>query len=259
MATVLAVVFGLILGSFTSVVVRRLGVRGGPSERPGRAGIVSGRSECPECGHLLGWYDLIPLASFLLLRGRCRYCRTAISPRYPLMEAVMGGVLGGYVFVNGFSGALSFLEMGIVVVLVMLFFFDMFHHLLPDELVIPAAVLAVVRIGAFGVPSPVSAAIGALFLMVLFGALHFGSRGRWMGFGDVGLGAVLGLVLGWPASVFVLVFAVWIGALVGVVMMSAGRAHMKTALPFGSFLAAVAVGTLIRPDIFARLATLLIL
>jgi leader peptidase (prepilin peptidase)/N-methyltransferase len=250
MEIALAILFGLILGSFTSVVVERLGRRGG---------IVAGRSECVRCGHILGWYDLIPLASFLLLRGKCRYCKGTISWLYPVIETAMAGALAFYIYVNGFAGGLSLLEMGIIVGLVMLFFFDFRHHLLPDELVVPTAVLAVVRIAVYGVPEPVQAGMGALLFMLLFGILHVASNGRWMGFGDVGLGAVLGLILGWPASLFVLVFAVWVGALVGVMLMFAGRAHMKSALPFGSFLTAMAIGALIRQDLFEQLAALLII
>lgn len=250
METAFAIVFGLILGSFTSVVVERLGRKGG---------IVAGRSECVHCRHLLAWYDLIPLFSFLILRGECRYCSARISWRYPVIEVTMAGALGFYIYTNGFVGALSLLEAGIIVGLTMLFFFDMRHHLLPDELVVPTAVLAVVRIAIYGVPGPVQAGIGALLFMLLFGILHVVSDGRWMGFGDVGLGAVLGLILGWPSSLFVLVFAVWVGALVGVLLMFAGRAHMKSALPFGSFLTAVAVGALIRQDLFEQLSVLLTL
>lgn len=246
----IAVVFGLIFGSFTSVVVERLGRRGG---------IVAGRSECPECHHTLAWYDLIPLVSFMILRGECRYCSARISWRYPVIEAVMAGSLAFYIYVNGYAGALSLLESGIIIILVMLFFFDMRHHLLPDELVVPVAVLSAARIAVFGIPSPVSAGVGALLFMLLFGVLHVASDGRWMGFGDVGLGGTLGLMLGWPISLFVLVFAVWVGALVGIMLMVAGRAHLKSALPFGSFLAAVAVGALIRQDLFGILAAWLML
>lgn len=246
----LAVLFGLVLGSFTSVLVERLGRKGG---------IVAGRSECVHCGHALHWYDLVPLVSFLLLKGRCRYCARRISWQYPVIELVMAGSVGVYVYVNGFVGVLSLLEAGIIAGLVMLFFFDMRHHILPDELVVPTAVLAVARIAVYGVPGPVGAGIGALLFMLLFGLLHAASRGRWMGFGDVGLGAVLGLILGWPASLFVLIFAVWSGAFVGILLMLAGRAHMKSALPFGSFLTAVTIGALIRQDLFEQLAALLVL
>ncbi|HXV26799.1 MAG TPA: prepilin peptidase [Candidatus Paceibacterota bacterium] len=236
---------GLCLGSFTSVFVERLGVRGG---------IVAGRSECPSCGHVLAWYDLVPLVSFLALRGRCRYCGTAISPRYPLMELVMASALGAYAWYRGFSGGLTLTEMAIIVVLVMLFFFDLRHHLLPDELVIPLGALAVLRIAIWDMPTPVSAGTGALVLMLLFGLLHAGTRGRGMGFGDVGLGAALGLVFGWPVALFVLLCAVWAGALTGIILLATGRAGMKTALPFGSFLTAMGAGAMIRQDLFAGLA-----
>lgn len=245
-----AVLIGMMLGSFMGVVVERLGVRDG---------IATGRSECPKCHHILAWYDLLPIVSFVLMLRRCRYCSGLISWRYPLMELVMAAALGAYVYVNGWQGSLSFLEGGIVAGLVMLFFFDFRHQLLPDELVVPVAGLAVLRIGFFGVPEPVSAGIGALLLVLLFGTIHAGSRGTWMGFGDVGLGAVLGLILGWPSTLFVLVFAVWVGALVGLMLMFAKRAGMQTALPFGSFLTAVAIGALIRQDIFEQMAALLVL
>ena len=248
MIPVVLAVFGLILGSFTSVVVERLGRRGG---------IVAGRSECVHCRHELGPLELVPVFSFLFLHGRCRHCRGAISSQYLTIELVMAGAFVLYGLENGFSGLLSVLELGIIAGLVMLFFFDMRHYVLPDELTVPVAALAVTRIAVFGTPTPLSAALGALLLLGLFALLHGVSGGRWMGFGDVGLGMVLGLVLGWPASLFVLVFAVWAGALVGGVLMIAGRANMKSALPFGSFLAAVAVGALVRQDMFEQFAALL--
>lgn len=244
----IAVLAGLILGSFTGVIVERLGVRGG---------IVAGRSECPNCRHILAWYDLIPVMSFILMRGRCRYCSDPVSWRYPLMELAMAAALGSYIYMNGWQGTLSVLESGIIAGLVMLFFFDMRHQLLPDELTVSVAALAAVRIGVFGMPAPVSAGIGALLLVLLFGTIHAGSKGRLMGFGDVGLGMVIGLILGWPATLFVLVFSVWIGALVGLMLIFMGRANMRTALPFGSFLTAVAVGALIHQDLFEQLASLL--
>jgi len=248
MDVLIATVVGLILGSFASVVIERLGVRGG---------IVAGRSECPRCQQVLAWYDLIPLASFLWLRGRCRYCAVPIAIRYLCMELGMAFALGSYVFQNGWAGGLTLLEGGIIAGLVMLLFFDLRHQLLPDELTVPTGLLAAVRIGAYGIPEATSAAVGAVVLILFFGLLHTVSSGRWIGFGDVGLGGLLGLVLGWPYVLFVLVFAVWTGVLVGVFLMWLGRATMKTALPFGTFLNAMAVGALIEQDLFQALAEFL--
>lgn len=208
----------------------------------GGKGIVAGRSECPHCHHVLAWYDLIPLISYATLGGRCRYCRARISPRYPLLELAMAGVFAASVLVAG----LDVLDLAILFGLVALFFFDLRYQILPDVFVFPLIALAVLRLGTthdyLAFWGPVS---GVLFFG-FFLALYLVSHGRWLGFGDVKLALLIGLLFG-RSAVGVTLLAIWSGAAVGVGLMLTGRANRQTALPFGSFWAAVAIITMIWP------------
>jgi leader peptidase (prepilin peptidase)/N-methyltransferase len=137
------------------------------------------------------------------------------------------------------------LDFVVLFALVSLFFFDLKHQVLPDIIVLPLGVLAVLRLWLLPGHPPLSGMLMGLGVAALFGALYAVSRGRWLGFGDVKLALVIGLLFGYPDAVGVTLIAVWAGALLGLSLMAAKRASMTTALPFGSFWAATAVITMI--------------
>jgi leader peptidase (prepilin peptidase)/N-methyltransferase len=249
MLTVIAAGAGLILGSFLSVLLERLGRRGG---------IVSGRSECPHCHHILAWYDLIPLASYVMLAGRCRYCGKRISPLYPAVELTMAAVLGSYVFRWGIPSTWHLADLVLLFGLVALFFFDLKHRILPDVIVYPMSIITLVRLASERPDLLVNAVTMGVALGGLFGLLWAYSRGRWIGMGDVKLAVVIGLLFGFPGAVGVTLAAIWVGALCGVGLILAGRANMQTALPFGSFWTAAAIITIIWPGPIFFLSGLLI-
>ncbi len=234
---ILFIVFGLILGSFLSVLLARLPRRwrGEPT------GIVAGRSECPHCKHVLGWYDLVPLASYAILGGKCRYCRAGISSMYPALEATMAGVFGFSAFHLGTA-----LDLVVLFGLVALFFFDLRYQLLPDAITVPLVGVAAFRVFVQHI-SVVNATLTALVLAGVLGALYLVSRGRWLGLGDVKLAVIIGLLFGAPTAVTVTILAIWAGALWGIALILLGRATRKTALPFGAFWAAVAIFTILWP------------
>ena len=238
MVTLIAVVAGLILGSFLSVLLSRW---------PHWRGAATGRSRCPDCQHELAWYDLIPLASWLTLRGRCRYCGAKISPSYVAYEVVMATVLGVYAFMNGLPSGWVAVDYIALFVLVSLFFFDVRHQVLPDALLLPLGVILLARLVSLRPDLLVNALATAVAIAGVFGILYAASRGRWLGFGDVKLGLVMGLLFGYPAAVGVTLVAIWVGALVGLALIATHRATMQTALPFGSFWVAVAILTLLWP------------
>jgi leader peptidase (prepilin peptidase) / N-methyltransferase len=238
MATLLAIGFGLIMGSFLSVLLERLGRK---------EGIVAGRSECPSCEHLLAWYDLIPLGSYVMLRGRCRYCDVRISPMYPLLELTMATVMGIFVFRYGMPSTWFVVDIAVLFGLVALFFFDLRYQVLPDVLVYPLIGLTLLRLITQRPDMLVNAVATGVFVASFFGLLYAISHGRWLGFGDVKLGILIGLLFGYPGAVGVTLLAIWSGALWGLGLMATHRARLETALPFGSFWTAVAIVTLIWP------------
>lgn len=238
MAILIGIVLGLILGSFLSVLVGRWETK---------EGIVAGRSECPDCRHVLAWYDLVPLLSWMMLLGKCRYCRMPISVRYPLMELTMAATLSVYAWRYGLLSFWSLSDVAILFGLVALFFFDLRWHLLPDAIIFPLVVIVVARIIWLRPDLLVNGLVTGAALAGILGLLYLVSRGTWLGFGDVKLALLIGVLFGYPGAVGVTLIAIWTGALVGIGLMLLHRATMKTALPFGSFWTAVAVLAVLVP------------
>jgi leader peptidase (prepilin peptidase)/N-methyltransferase len=237
---VFAGLFGAVIGSFLNVVAYRL---------PRRESLVSPGSRCPSCGTAIRPYDNVPVVGWLLLRGRCRTCRTSISPRYPAVEALTAALAVGVVLVKHSAVAVA-LGLVLVAVLVPVALIDLDTRKIPNKITGPAAVVAVL-LGALlhpsGVPEQLiaGAAAGAF---LLFFALAYP---KGMGMGDVKLVGVLGLFLGRYAAVAVLV-SLLVGSVVGgLVMARVGvREGRKTAIPFGPFLAVGGVvGLLAGPPI----------
>jgi leader peptidase (prepilin peptidase)/N-methyltransferase len=230
-AAAFAGVLGATVGSFLNVVAYRL---------PRRESLVSPGSRCPGCGHAIKVYDNLPVLGWLLLRGRCRSCKSTISPRYPIVEALTAA-LAVTVVLTKHSAAQITLGLVLIAVLVPVALIDLEHRIIPNKITLPAA-LAAVAIGAaldlHGVPEQLIAGAGAGGFLLFFAVAY----PRGMGMGDVKLAAVLGLFLGWSVAVAVLA-AVVLGTVVGGLVMARlgveqGR---KTAVPFGPFLAVGAV------------------
>lgn len=226
-AAAFAGVLGATIGSFLNVVAYRL---------PRRESLVRPPSRCPGCGTAIKAYDNVPVLGWLLLRGRCRSCRTAISPRYPIVEATTAALAVAVVLTKQ-SAVDVVLGLVLVGVLVPIALIDFDHRIIPNKLTLPAAVAAV-AIGAAldlrGVPEQlIAGAAAAGFLLVFVLAYP-----RGMGMGDVKLAGVLGLFLGRSVAVAILA-GVLAGTVVGAAVMARvgvekGR---KTAVPFGPFLA----------------------
>ena len=235
--------FGAVVGSFLNVVIYRVPL-GRSIVRPGSA--------CPACGAAIRWYDNIPMVSWPILRARCRACKAPISVRYPLVEAASGllAVLavrqfGPEVTVAGVE-ALLFSWVCLTLALI-----DYDHQLLPDVITLPTLLLGLVASYFGGLTDIIDAIIGATIggaipMGVIFAyKLLRGEEG--MGWGDVKFLAAIGAVLGAAGTLWVLVVASVLGALVGVVLIAAGRGSAKTALPFGTFLSAAALLHLYLP------------
>lgn len=226
-AAAFAGVLGATVGSFLNVVAYRL---------PRRESLVRPGSRCPGCGTAIKAYDNVPVLGWLLLRGRCRSCRTGISPRYPVIEALTGALAVTVVLTKHSAHEVVF-GLVLIAVLVPVALIDLEHRIIPNKITLPAAVAAVaigVALNLRGVPEQLIAGAGAAGFLLFFVLAY----PRGMGMGDVKLAGVLGLFLGRSVAVAILA-AVIVGTLVGAFVMARvgvekGR---KTAVPFGPFLA----------------------
>ncbi len=223
----LAIIGGLCLGSFLNVVAYRL---------PAGLSLVSPGSACPGCGSAIRPYDNVPVVSWMVLGGHCRACDTSISPRYPLTEALTGALFAAVVIARSASRSI-WLDLVFVAALVAITQIDLEHRIIPNRIVAPLALAAIVLTAVFQphllTERLIAGAAAGGFLLVAVLAYPAG-----MGMGDVKLAAVMGLVLGRSVAPAMLI-ALVTGTVVGAVVMARkgvteGR---KTAIPFGPFLA----------------------
>lgn len=229
-AVYLAVCFvaGTLMGSFVGVLAYRI---------PRDQQWIKGRSVCPACGHQLGILDLVPVWSYLFLRGRCRYCHARIGVRYLWTEVLTGLLFVGLGWGLGWSAdALKFAVMTVLALAVGII--DLETGLVPDAVVLPGAAIGLL-FGAFaGWHGLLGAAVGAAIGASLFAVIILASRGG-MGWGDATLGLMLGAFLGWRLSVVFLLLAFVIGAFAGIILMIFFKKKGKDSMPFGP---AMAVG-----------------
>lgn len=255
MIIVVLILLGLVLGSFINAFVWRLheqaelaGKNGATAlKRRAALSITRGRSMCPHCGHELAARDLVPVASWLALRGRCRYCQAPISWQYPLVELLTAVlfVVSYFSWPFDLSGAGLFqfvLWLVFVVGFVALAVYDLRWFILPNKVVLPLAALAVVQVvvvalwrhDAVHLWKP---ALGVLIIAGLFWVLFQVSRGGWIGGGDVKLGIVLGLLAGSPLRAFLVIFlASLIGTVASLPLLAKSGKGLKLHIPFGPYL-----------------------
>lgn len=255
MIIVLAVL-GLCLGSFANALVWRLHEQKGKKPKK-ELSILSGRSMCPHCRHELAAKDLVPLFSWLALKGKCRYCGRAISAQYPVVEAAVAALfVASYVWwpepLHGAQIALFGLWLALLVGLIALVVYDLRWFLLPDRLITPlstiAAVFAMVNIASANKPAialidtVVAVAIGGGIFYLLFQV----SKGKWIGGGDVKLGWLLGLITGTPGKAMLFIFiASLLGSLVSLPLLVSKKLKRTSTIPFGPFLIAGTVVTVL--------------
>lgn len=220
-------IFGLIIGSFLNVVIIRL--HDGVS-------IAKGRSKCPQCGHVLGAWSLIPIFSFIFLRGKCRYCQAKISWQYPLVELATGVLFALAYYFDSASILALFRDMIIISALVVIFVYDLRWLIIPDIVVLPAIAIAFILNLFVGV-SAVNMLIGLAIGFGFFGLQYVVSKGAWIGGGDLRLGALMGVLLGWQAVLVALFLSYIIGAIVAISLLIKKKVSAKSQLPFGVFLA----------------------
>ena len=228
-------IFGLCIGSFLNVCIARI---------PEGRSIVTPPSTCPSCSARIRWYDNIPLLSYLILLGRCRRCHTRISPVYPLVELAGGLIFFSLFLKNSFSAEMVRGSVFLCCLLV-LFFVDLHHMLLPNVVTLPCAVIGILFALFHASPISLLDALGggvggALFLMSIMG-LYYLFRGRLgMGWGDVKMMLAIGAFLGVKGMFLTLICACCAGAFYGLFLLLFYGKKLDHALPFGSFLAPAA-------------------
>ena len=237
---------GLAIGSFLNVCIDRL---------PQGQSIINPPSHCAACNHKLGMLDLIPLFSYLWLRGRCRYCQAPIPLRLPIVEGITGLLFALLFWKYGLG-----LELGIFLIytslLIIIFVIDLENQLVLDIVVFPGMVLVlalssvwsgmeVIDLMPAGAPGRIISSLAGGVLGMAMMALPFVIYRQGMGFGDVKLGALIGLMVGYPL-ILVAVLQSWIlGGLVAAILLALGIKKRKDPLPFAIFLTLTAMVTLL--------------
>jgi prepilin signal peptidase PulO-like enzyme (type II secretory pathway) len=225
---------GLALGSFINVCAYRL---------PRGVSVLAQRSFCPSCNHSLTWYELIPVAGYMLNRGRCRYCKERISLSYPLVEIISAGIL--IILYLKYSITLEFALSSIFCLLMVLIaIIDWKHLIIPNQIVIVGIIIDLAMKALVSIDVLVHAIITSIGTMITVAIILFLSnlffKKETMGWGDVKLAGVIGLFLGFQNFLIAFWLAALGGSVYGIWLMRKRRMPRETKLPFGSFLAVAA-------------------
>ena len=237
-------IFGAIIGSFLNVVILRFNT--GQS-------IVSGKSKCFSCAKKLKWHELLPIASFVFLRGKCSACKTKISWQYPAVEITTGSL---FLLVFNFSANFIYLW-AIFSLFIIIAVYDYRHQIIPNLFVWIFNLLAFLNLFVWKFDNwnlfenwplkienfNTDGFLAGFILFAFFAALWGVSRGKWMGFGDAKLALGIGWLLGMTKGVAAITLAFWIGAIVGVslLFLNKNKYGMKSSIAFGPFMAAGAI------------------
>jgi leader peptidase (prepilin peptidase)/N-methyltransferase len=267
MEIVLALLLGLVIGSFLNVVILRL---------PQGQSVSVPRSHCPQCKQQIAWYDNIPVLSYLILGGRCRQCKRKFSARYPFIEALTGAV-----------SVLLFLKFGLTIewgiyfafscALIVLAFIDLDHRILPDVITLngiwigiltsvyiaePSPLIArLLRLAGLESPDPHVVALAASVLGAVIGGgllwvvaeAYLRFRGiEGMGFGDVKMMAMVGAFLGAPLALLTIMVGSLLGSVVGLIFIKLADKTRQYELPFGTFLSFAGIVAVLYGDQLVR-------
>lgn len=231
----LFVILGLLFGSFANLLIYRL-----PERKPW----AWDRSRCKECQRVIPWYDNIPVLSWFLLRGKCRQCKAPYSFRYVAVEALTALLFGLCYWYYGWSW--TTLELVVFCwMLVVCSFIDFDHMILPDEFTLSGIVIGLLASVLNPERSFADALIGVMigggFLWFMAYVYYLLTQKEGLGGGDIKLLGWIGAVLGWKAVPFVITVSALIGSVVGIALALKSRQGLKTAIPFGPYLALAAV------------------
>jgi leader peptidase (prepilin peptidase)/N-methyltransferase len=254
-------VFGLLIGSFLNVCIYRL---------PRSESIVFPRSHCPNCGKPIPFYDNVPVLSYLVLMGKCRFCKKPISLQYPLVELLTGLVFYGCGLKWDFSPA-TFVNTLFLVIVIVLAFIDFHHRILPNVLTLPGTIMGIIlspfqmstfyhdmfsfklasligcentQTGIALVGSIAGAIIGGGILLLLAFVYELLRKKQGLGMGDVKMMAMVGAFLGWPHALLTIFAGSFLGSIIGVFLILFRGMNIQSKLAFGTFLGAGAAVSL---------------
>lgn len=227
----MAVLLGLMIGSFLNVCIHRL---------PAGQSVVRPRSRCPACEKTIAWYDNLPILSYLLLLGRCRHCHARISARYPLIEALTALVSWlvfrafgpSFEYLVYFAYAASLLTVSVI---------DLDHRIIPDVISLPGIAIGLLLAALTPLITFLDAFVGALlgggFLLVVGLAYEAARKQEGIGGGDIKLLAMMGAFTGWKGALFTIFGGSLIASVLGISIMIVRRTNGQVPIPFGPFLA----------------------
>ncbi len=250
---IFSAIFGMMVGSFLNVIIHRLPkmmehswhnncleLQGKEIAEKPKYNIVTPRSACPSCGHQITALENIPIISYLFLGGKCRGCKTKISIRYPLIEALSALLIGLVAYKFGYSMTTLFAWV-FTFALITLTFIDFDTQLLPDDITLPLLWLGLIFNLNTGFTDLKSAVIGAILGYLILWAVYWlfklatGKEG--MGYGDFKLLAAIGAWFGWQLIPAVILLSSVVGAVIGIGLIVLQDKNGNTAIPFGPFLA----------------------
>lgn len=247
--------FGLVIGSFLNCLIWRLH----------KSESLWGRSYCPKCRKQIAWCDNIPLLSFIILGGKCRHCGKPISWQYPVVEFITG-LLFVVAFLNNFefrilnfesifnylifNNSIKILNSKFIIqllrdwflicVMIIIFIYDLRWYLILDIVALPACLVVFLLNLSLGFGWQnllISGIIGGSFFLIQF----LISRGKWIGGGDIRLGLLMGLALGWPNILVAILIGYFIGSIVGIGLIATGKKSWGSQVPLGIFLSTATV------------------
>jgi leader peptidase (prepilin peptidase)/N-methyltransferase len=250
---VLAGILGLLVGSFLNVVIYRLPkmmerdwhaqcaeLGGQTPEKAPPFNLLVPRSACPHCGHAISALENIPVLSYLFLHGKCKGCGAAISPRYPVVEAI-SGILSAYAAWHFGFGAAGLAAIVFVWALIALTFIDFDTQLLPDDITLPLLWLGLLlNLNEVFTSLPhavIGATAGYLVLWSVYWLFKLATGKEGMGYGDFKLLATIGAWLGWTMLPLVILLSSLVGAVVGIILIVFAKHGRHIPIPFGPYLA----------------------
>lgn len=220
-------IFGLIFGSLANLIIFRL-----RTFEP----LFWGGSKCLYCAKKLKWFELIPIISFLIQKGRCRTCKSKISFQYPIVE-LLTGLLFLLIWLKWQGNIfLLFWWLGFWYLLFLASIYDLKHQILPEEFILPGLLLAIFGNFFFFPQFFINSLLTGLSIFLFFILVWFLTKKKGMGFGDSKMALGFGIFLGFPQAIFGLILSFWLGAIVGLILLFLKKANLKTPFPFGPFL-----------------------
>jgi leader peptidase (prepilin peptidase) / N-methyltransferase len=228
-------ILGLCIGSFLNVCIYRL---------PEGTFLKAPRSECPSCGKMIRFYDNIPVLSYLMLKGRCRYCRTAISIRYPLVELITG-MCAVSIYMNFGLTLEGLIYFVFIAVLIVVIYIDIDHRIIPNVITLPGIPICFLASFALTSMTMKASVLGIISgggsLLTVAWVYRLITKREGMGGGDIKLLAMIGALIGWKGVIFTIYTASVAGTLVGLPMILLKNKNFRLKIPFGPFLSMGAI------------------